>query len=77
MVGVKAVVHLTGVGGQYALEDLFRVNARGVFDVFESARLVPCHGDFDRLNDVGAMALLRVRPPGNGMVTAIWHTFRL
>ena len=39
MVGVKAVVHLTGVGGDYTLEDLFRVNARGVFDVFESARL--------------------------------------
>lgn len=39
MVGVKAVVHLTGVGGSYTLEDLFRVNARGVFDVFESARL--------------------------------------
>jgi uronate dehydrogenase len=39
MDGVKAVVHLTGVGGQYTLEDLFRVNCRGVFDVFEAARL--------------------------------------
>ncbi len=39
MQGVKAVVHLTGVGGDYSLEDLFRVNARGVFDVFECARL--------------------------------------
>lgn len=39
MQGVKAVVHLTGVGGEYTLEDLFRVNVRGVFDVFESARL--------------------------------------
>ncbi len=39
MAGVKAVVHLTGVGGDYTLEDLFRVNARGVFDVFETARL--------------------------------------
>jgi uronate dehydrogenase len=37
--GVKAVVYLTGVGGEYSLEDLFRVNVRGVFDVFESARL--------------------------------------
>jgi uronate dehydrogenase len=39
MQGVSAVVHLTGVGGDYSLEDLFRVNVRGVFDVFESARL--------------------------------------
>lgn len=39
MQGVKAVVHLTGVGSDYTLEDLFRVNVRGVFDVFESARL--------------------------------------
>lgn len=39
MVGVKAVVHLAGVGGDYSLEDLFRVNMRGVFDVFEAARL--------------------------------------
>jgi uronate dehydrogenase len=37
--GVAAVVYLTGVGGDYTLEDLFRVNMRGVFDVFESARL--------------------------------------
>jgi uronate dehydrogenase len=39
MRGVKAVVHLAGVGGDYSLEDLFRVNVRGVFDVFEAARL--------------------------------------
>ena len=39
MHGVKAVVHLTGVGGNYTLEDLFRVNVRGLFDVFEAARL--------------------------------------
>jgi uronate dehydrogenase len=36
---VSAVVHLAGVGGRYDLEDLFRVNARGLFDVFEAARL--------------------------------------
>jgi uronate dehydrogenase len=36
---VRAVVHLTGVGGNGTLEDLFRVNARGLFDVFEAARL--------------------------------------
>ncbi len=36
---VKAVVHLAGIIGSYTLEDLFRVNARGLFDVFESARL--------------------------------------
>jgi uronate dehydrogenase len=39
MDGVAAVVHLAGVGGDYTLEDLFRVNARGMFDVFEAARL--------------------------------------
>ncbi len=39
MQGVRAVVHLAGVLGSYTLEDLFRVNARGLFDVFESARL--------------------------------------
>ena len=32
-------MHLAGVGGDYTLEDLFRVNARGMFDVFEAARL--------------------------------------
>jgi uronate dehydrogenase len=37
--GVKALVYMTGVGGDYTLEDLFRVNVRGVFDVFEAARL--------------------------------------
>jgi uronate dehydrogenase len=35
MRGVKAVVHLAGVVGSFTLEDLFRVNARGLFDVFE------------------------------------------
>jgi uronate dehydrogenase len=39
MSGMKAVVHLAGVGGEYTLEDLFRVNVRGLFDVFEAARL--------------------------------------
>jgi uronate dehydrogenase len=39
MQGVKAVVHLAGVVGTYTLDDLFRVNARGLFDVFEAARL--------------------------------------
>lgn len=39
MDGVSAVAHLAGVGGDYTLEDLWRVNARGVFDVFEAARL--------------------------------------
>jgi uronate dehydrogenase len=39
MDGVAAVVHLAGVGGNYTLEDLFRVNARGLFNVFEAARL--------------------------------------
>ncbi|WP_158921045.1 NAD(P)-dependent oxidoreductase, partial [Acidisphaera sp. S103] len=39
MQGVKAVVHLAGMIGNYDLESLFRVNARGLFDVFESARL--------------------------------------
>jgi uronate dehydrogenase len=39
MQDVKAVVYMTGVGGDYTLEDLFRVNVRGIFDVFESARL--------------------------------------
>jgi uronate dehydrogenase len=36
---VRAVVHLAGIVGTYALEDLFRTNARGLFDVFEAARL--------------------------------------
>jgi uronate dehydrogenase len=36
---VCAVVHLAGMLGNYDLEALFRVNARGLFDVFESARL--------------------------------------
>jgi uronate dehydrogenase len=39
MQGVRAVVHLAGVLGNYDLETLFRVNARGLFDVFEAARL--------------------------------------
>ena len=32
---VRAVVHLAGMIGSYTLEELFRVNARGLFDVFE------------------------------------------
>jgi uronate dehydrogenase len=39
MQDVRAVVHLAGMIGNYTLEDLFRVNARGLFDVLESARL--------------------------------------
>lgn len=39
MQGVKAVVYMTGVGNGASLEDLFRVNCRGVWDVFEAARL--------------------------------------
>ena len=39
MQGVEAVVHMTGVPAEHTLEDLFRINARGVFDVFEVARL--------------------------------------
>ncbi|HVY17477.1 MAG TPA: NAD(P)-dependent oxidoreductase [Rhodopila sp.] len=39
MQGVRAVVHLAGMIGNYDLESLFRVNARGLFDVFETARL--------------------------------------
>jgi uronate dehydrogenase len=39
MQDVRAVVHLAGMIGSYTLEDLFRVNARGLFVVFESARL--------------------------------------
>jgi uronate dehydrogenase len=39
MVGVKAVVHLAGMIGNFDLEQLFKVNARGLFDVFETARL--------------------------------------
>src|SRR4029079_7141942 len=36
MPGVAAVVHLAGVGGDYSLEDLWRVNARGMFCGFEA-----------------------------------------
>lgn len=39
MQGVKAVVYMTGVGNGASLEELFRVNCRGVWDVFEAARL--------------------------------------
>ncbi len=39
MQGVSAVVHLAGAPGDHDLETLFKVNVRGVFDVFESARL--------------------------------------
>ena len=36
---VRDVVPLAGVAGNCDPEALFRVNARGLFDVFESARL--------------------------------------
>jgi uronate dehydrogenase len=39
MQDIRAVVHLAGVQGNYDLEALFRTNARGLFDVFEAARL--------------------------------------
>jgi uronate dehydrogenase len=39
MRNVRAVVHLAGIVGTYTLDELFRVNARGLFDVFEAARL--------------------------------------
>jgi uronate dehydrogenase len=39
MQDVRAVVHLAGMLGNYDLEALFRINVRGLFDVFESARL--------------------------------------
>jgi uronate dehydrogenase len=39
MSGAAALVHLAGVHDPYTLEDLFAVNARGMFDAFESARL--------------------------------------
>ena len=39
MQGVKAVVYMTGVPNGASLEELFRVNCRGVWDVFEAARL--------------------------------------
>ena len=35
---VDALVHLTGAGADHTLEELFAVNARGLFDVFEAAR---------------------------------------
>ena len=35
----KALVHLAGLGGPGDLEDLFRINVRGLFDALESARL--------------------------------------
>jgi uronate dehydrogenase len=37
--GCKALVHLAGLGGSGDLEALFRANVRGLFDVFEAARL--------------------------------------
>ena len=39
MRNVRAAVHLAGTIGSYTLEELFRVNARGLFDVLELARL--------------------------------------
>jgi len=37
--GCRAVVHLAGASGAGDLEALFRANVRGLFDVFEAARL--------------------------------------
>lgn len=39
MQGVKAVVYMTGAPPGSSLEELFRINCRGVWDVFEAARL--------------------------------------
>ncbi|MCW3473237.1 NAD-dependent epimerase/dehydratase family protein [Limobrevibacterium gyesilva] len=39
MQGVTALVHMTGAPAEHDLEMLFRVNARGLFDMFEAARL--------------------------------------
>jgi uronate dehydrogenase len=39
MQGVAAVVHLAGAPGDHDLETLFHANVRGLFDVFETARL--------------------------------------
>ncbi len=39
MDGVDALVHMTGAPPDPDLETLFRVNVRGLFDVFETARL--------------------------------------
>ena len=44
MQDVAAVVYMTGVGGDYTLEDLFRVNVRGMFDVFVAPRLAGVQG---------------------------------
>jgi len=39
MQGVDALVHMTGAPAEHDLETLFRINARGLYDVFETARL--------------------------------------
>lgn len=39
MQGVDALVHMTGATADHDLETLFRTNARGLYDVFETARL--------------------------------------
>ena len=39
MRGVSALVHMTGAPAEHDLETLFRVNARGLYDVLEAARL--------------------------------------
>jgi uronate dehydrogenase len=39
MQGVSALVHMTGAPAEHDLEMLFAVNARGLFDMFEAARL--------------------------------------
>jgi NAD dependent epimerase/dehydratase family len=46
MQDIRAVVHLAGVFGNYDLEALFRVNARGLFDVFEAAPLAGWSASF-------------------------------
>jgi uronate dehydrogenase len=39
MQGVDALVHMTGAPAEHDLETLFAINARGLYDVFEAARL--------------------------------------
>jgi uronate dehydrogenase len=39
MHGVDALVHMTGAPADHDLETLFRINARGLYDVLETARL--------------------------------------
>jgi uronate dehydrogenase len=39
MEGVDALIHMTGAPAEHDLETLFRINARGLYDTFECARL--------------------------------------